>query len=307
MTTKVQTKQQTEEPAETTAKPMCGIIMPIAAMADYEATHWVRVLQVLKDAVEMAGYEGRLVSEMEAVGVIQAKIVQNLYNHEIVICDVSGKNPNVMFELGMRLAFDKPTIIVQDDSNGYSFDIGTIKHIGYRRDQRFDDVEEFKRNVADAIKATVKEKKADPTFSPFLKHFGQFTPQKIDNQEVPINEYVLKKLSSIDSAIARLQSSLAVDLISKDGSTELKDLWGGKIGALTGDEMRFITRVMPIIQELRQKERKVTRERLRDAIRSAALSMPRTDYMSEERMTDLIEHVIEQVPHFTWQNNVKSM
>jgi hypothetical protein len=31
------------------------------------------------------------------------------------LCDVSGKNANVMFELGLRLAFDNPTIIIKDD------------------------------------------------------------------------------------------------------------------------------------------------------------------------------------------------
>jgi hypothetical protein len=32
------------------------------------------------------------------------------------------KNPNVMFELGMRLAFDKPAIIIKDNRTNYSFD-----------------------------------------------------------------------------------------------------------------------------------------------------------------------------------------
>ncbi len=39
-----------------------------------------------------------MVSEADDVGVIQKRIVQNLHTHEIVVCDVSCKNPNVMFE-----------------------------------------------------------------------------------------------------------------------------------------------------------------------------------------------------------------
>jgi hypothetical protein len=35
-----------------------------------------------------------------------------------------------MFELGMRLAFDKPTVIIKDDKTDYMFDTGIIEHVG---------------------------------------------------------------------------------------------------------------------------------------------------------------------------------
>jgi hypothetical protein len=61
-----------------------------------------------------------------------------------VIGDVSCKNPNVMFELGMRLAFDKPTIIIKDDQTSYSFDISPIQNLEYPRDLRFNKIIDFK-------------------------------------------------------------------------------------------------------------------------------------------------------------------
>lgn len=197
----MQSEKQNEENSD--VKPRyCGIIMPIAPMLpDYDATHWSRVKSILGDAIASADLVPRLVSESEEVGVIHGQIVQNLYDDEIVVCDVSGKNPNVMFELGMRLAFDKPTIIVQDDSNGYSFDIGPIKHIGYRKDQRFDDVEDFKDKVKTAITATLAKKQADQNFSPFLKHFGQFTPKTVEGHEIPQADYIMKKLASIEGVL----------------------------------------------------------------------------------------------------------
>jgi hypothetical protein len=54
---------------------------------------------------------------------------------------VSGKNPNVMFELGIRLAFDKATIIIKDDKTDYSFDTSVIQHIPYPRDLRHNQIE----------------------------------------------------------------------------------------------------------------------------------------------------------------------
>lgn len=181
----------------------CGIVMPIAGMPpEYDATHWARVKEVLSEAITSAGFIPRLVSDSEEVGVIHGHIVQNLYDDEIVVCDVSGKNPNVMFELGMRLAFDKPTIIVKDDITAYSFDTSPIKHIPYRKDQRYDDVLNFKQAVANAIKATVKKKEEDQHFSPFLRHFGTFTPKKLENHELPQAEFIMKKLQQIEDAIS---------------------------------------------------------------------------------------------------------
>jgi hypothetical protein len=62
---------------------------------------------ILDRAIEAAGFKPKMVSESEEIRVIQESIVQNLYDNDIVVVDVSGKNPNVMFELGLRLAFDK--------------------------------------------------------------------------------------------------------------------------------------------------------------------------------------------------------
>jgi len=59
-----------------------------------------------------------------------------------------------MFELGLRLAFDKPTIIVKDDKTTYSFDTAPIEHLEYPRDLRFPRMVEFKSRLKEKIKGT---------------------------------------------------------------------------------------------------------------------------------------------------------
>lgn len=183
----------------------CGIIMPIASMPGYDAAHWIRVRNILERGIEAAGYIPRLVSESEEIGVIHGRIVQNLYDDDIVVCDVSGKNANVMFELGMRLAFDKPTIIVKDGETGYSFDTQVIEHINYRQDLRYDDVEEFVEKLAVTITATVAAKKADPNYSPFLSHFSKrIKPRKLETEEVSGLDFVLQKMSELDGRLSHM-------------------------------------------------------------------------------------------------------
>ncbi|KQS73017.1 hypothetical protein ASG39_04680 [Rhizobium sp. Leaf371] len=159
---------------------------------------------MLSEAIQSAGYNARLVSDSDEIQVIHTNIVQNIHDDEIVVCDVSGKNANVMFELGLRLAFDKPVIIVKDNATDYSFDTSPIKHIGYRKDLRFDDVIAFKAKVAAAITSTVKTSKADPEYSPFLRNFKHITAKKLGNEELTQAEFLNRKIDRIERAIENI-------------------------------------------------------------------------------------------------------
>jgi len=112
-------------------KPTCGIVMSISAIDGCSEAHWSEVHDILNEAISDAGFESNLVSNADDVGIIQKRIIQNLYDNPVVVCDVRAKNPNVMFELGMRLAFDRPTIIIKDDKTSYSFDTSPIEHLEY--------------------------------------------------------------------------------------------------------------------------------------------------------------------------------
>ncbi|KXS30797.1 MAG: hypothetical protein AWT59_3073 [Candidatus Gallionella acididurans] len=186
-------------------KKICGIVMPISTLDGCSEGHWSDVLEIITEAIEEAGFEGNLVSNADDVGIIQKRIIQNLYENPIVVCDVSGKNPNVMFELGMRLAFDKPTIIIKDDKTSYSFDTSPIEHIEYPRDLRFSRIVDFKLKLAEKIKATYEKSTADPTYTTFLKHFGEFKVAKIDKKEVSGQEFILDELKNIRSGMRRLE------------------------------------------------------------------------------------------------------
>lgn len=180
----------------------CGIVMPISAIDGCNENHWNDVLEIISDAVCDAGFEANLVSNADEVGVIHKRIVQNLYENPIVVCDISGKNPNVMFELGLRLAFDKPTIIVKDDKTPYSFDTSAIEHIEYPRDLRFNRIQDFKSKLSEKIKHTYAKYLSDPNnFSTFLKHFGEFKVAKIKSTEVSNEDFLLDELQNIKSLI----------------------------------------------------------------------------------------------------------
>jgi hypothetical protein len=189
---------------DTKDKKICGIVMPISNTDGCNENHWSEVLGILSDAIDDAGFEGNLVSNADDVGIIHKRIIQNLHDNPIVVCDVSCKNPNVMFELGLRLAFDKPTIIIKDDETSYSFDTSAIEHLEYPRDLRFNQIVEFKKKLSDKISATYKKSTTDSNYTTFLKHFGEFKVAKIDQKEVSGQEYILEELKSLRRSVNRI-------------------------------------------------------------------------------------------------------
>lgn len=198
-------------PKETTAKLTCGIIMPIAGMGpDYPADHWVDVIKILHTAIERAGFIPRIVSDSEESTVIHGSIINNIYNDAIVVCDVSNKNANVMFELGMRLAFNKPVVIVKDDNTDYSFDTGNIQHENYRKDLRHNTVEKFINDLSRKIKKTY-EASLKTDYQSFLSYFGKFEVAKIENKSIGESEAIEKLLNKMNSLESKISSMMTKD------------------------------------------------------------------------------------------------
>lgn len=55
--------------------------------------------------------------------VIQSTIVNDLDAADLVIVDLTEHNPNVLFELGMRIAFNKPVCLIRAKGTAPIFDI----------------------------------------------------------------------------------------------------------------------------------------------------------------------------------------
>ncbi|MGP4130109.1 hypothetical protein OJE16_10175 [Pantoea tagorei] len=187
-----------------------GYVMPIAKTEGYPDTHWNDVMSILDDTLSSMGIEkGRIVSDGGEITTIHSRIVNNLNDDDIIICDVSSRNPNVMFELGMRIAFDKPVIIIKDDVTDYCFDSGTIEHLGYPKDLRHGLINKFKLKLADKIKSTFDAylKIKQPNLSPILKNFGSFDKRDIQLDELSANEALIQDIQSIKNTLVRLQMS----------------------------------------------------------------------------------------------------
>lgn len=204
--------------ADTKEKINLGLIMPIAPMAPYPPNQFEDVRAIITEAItsiEDIDFKIQIVSESNETAVIQNTIVKNIYNFPIVVIDVSGKNANVMFEFGMRLAFDMPVVVIKDDKTDYSFDSSPIKTLNYPSSLRHTDILEFQEELKSAIISTyekyINSKDSGETYSPYLKSFGDLTVKKISNNQINTDEalsHILEKLDKLENSQSKLETPL---------------------------------------------------------------------------------------------------
>jgi hypothetical protein len=187
--------------APAVSNPVCGIIRPIAEWDGRSREHWQSVHDILAEVCLDAGYEAKLVSELVGSSVIHAEIVTNVYNNSLIICDVSGRNPNVMFELGMRIAFQKPVVVVVDDATDFSFDIAPLRHIIYRRDKEYGSILSFKSDLSSAIKTAMNT-------TGYLKQFGDIKVSELGTQTLTVEE-IAEHVLDLSRAVQSIDTRLA--------------------------------------------------------------------------------------------------
>jgi len=89
--------------------PVCFIIMPFTERDERHLAGFFEevLINLFTPAAIAAGFEVRT-AKRHGSDVIQSTIVNELLEADLVLADLTEHNPNVLFELGMRMAQDKP-------------------------------------------------------------------------------------------------------------------------------------------------------------------------------------------------------
>ncbi len=125
----------------TAREKTCFVIMPFGQKRIGEVTvDFDRIYSKLfGPALRYAGYEPVRGDELGQSGPVMDPVYERIANEEIVVADITGLNPNVMYELGVRHTLrPKTTILIRcadvESSNDMPFDLNTLRYIAYRVD-----------------------------------------------------------------------------------------------------------------------------------------------------------------------------
>jgi len=110
---------------ETAPKPFVFVLMPFSA--DFHDVYQLGI----KAAAEASGTYCERVDEQIFDGTILQRIYNQISNADIVVADMSGRNPNVFYEVGYAHALDKKVILLTRDPEDIPFDLKHYPHIIY--------------------------------------------------------------------------------------------------------------------------------------------------------------------------------
>ncbi|EGR7969095.1 hypothetical protein QO227_21740 [Vibrio vulnificus] len=207
-----------KEETETKQVKDCFIIMPIADTDDRPKGHFQHVYKnIIKPACELAGYNAVRADEVKQTNLIHLDILKQLIEAPIAVCDLSNRNPNVLFELGIRQAFDKPTVLIQEKGTPKIFDIAPLRYLEYCKEMRYHDVLLSQNELNEAITATVGADGKQGNVNSIVKLLALNNPAQIPDIE---NSRELLSLDVMHAEMRQMKSLLEnVAINSKNGRT----------------------------------------------------------------------------------------
>lgn len=180
----------------------CFVIMPISDHPDYASGHFKRVYEyIIKPACQKAGYEAIRADDTVKTNDIVSDIIKKIIDSDMAICDMSSRNPNVFYELGLRHAFNLKTTLIKDKKTIRAFDIAGLRSVEYDESLRVDEVEKAIEAIADAIEETQKMTSEEPNST--IQLLGLSAPAK---------KVELKTMSGENAAIMGEIRSLRNDI-----------------------------------------------------------------------------------------------
>tara|TARA_R110000782_G_scaffold102483_5_gene189508 strand:+ start:12226 stop:12609 length:384 start_codon:yes stop_codon:yes gene_type:complete len=104
----------------------CFVLMPFAADFDGIWEH------VIRPVITGRGHECTRADDMFVAGRIMDQVIASIRRADYVVADLSGRNPNVFYELGFAHALDKPSVLLVRDLNDVPFDLRDQRVLVYQ-------------------------------------------------------------------------------------------------------------------------------------------------------------------------------
>ena len=118
--------------------PLCFVLMPFGRKMDAagRVTNFDSVYEkIIAPAVSQAGLEPIRADEEKIGGTIHKPMFERLMLCHYAVADITGANPNVFYELGIRHAMrPRSTVIVFAEGTVLPFDIALVRGISYKTD-----------------------------------------------------------------------------------------------------------------------------------------------------------------------------
>lgn len=111
-------------------KKTCFVIAPIGEPDSDIRKRSDQILKyIIKPVAEACGYEAKRADHISEPGIITTQVIHHVLNDPMVVADLTGRNPNVFYELAIRHALRKPYVQTIQKGEQIPFDVANVRTI----------------------------------------------------------------------------------------------------------------------------------------------------------------------------------
>jgi hypothetical protein len=157
--------------AEGSSKLTAFVIMPFKERDErHPPGFFAEVLRSIITPAAKASQFTVKTANRQGSDLIQSTIVNDLMEADLVIADLTEHNPNVLFELGMRMAEDKPVVLIKAEGTGPLFDVDNMLRVfEYNPNLWQTTVEKNMPELRDFIKGAWDNRASEQTYMKLLR------------------------------------------------------------------------------------------------------------------------------------------
>jgi hypothetical protein len=197
-------EKSTTKPAEGgKINKRCFVITPI----DKEGSRIRRktdglIHSVLRPTLEQMGFTVRAAHEISESGSITRQVIECLLNDELVIANLTGLNPNVMYEVAARHAYGLPIVLLAEEGTRPPFDVAPERIFFFRDDMQ------GTRDLVPVLQKTVTAAMAGVPDNPISRVAkNQIIRSSVATESA--ESHILDMLEHINDRIASLDNRLS--------------------------------------------------------------------------------------------------
>lgn len=189
--------------AKAEGPPTCFVIAPIGGDGSDDRQRSDQVLKhIIAPAASECGYEAIRADKISEPGLITSQVIQHVVEDPLVIADLTGRNPNVFYELAVRHAVRKPVVQIIQATEAIPFDVAGSRTVQVDHHD-LDSVARAKEEIVRQIRSV--EKNPRDVDSPISVAVELQSLRRSDNPLEKSNAEIISMLQGLMAGVAELR------------------------------------------------------------------------------------------------------